>query len=117
MKRAPLPLSITAIAYVAFEAWTLFSEPSATVAVRFVLTLVLFYFVLRGSRAAGFVLAACSAGAALVSAYAVAKFPMPYSIWFGVAGLVCAALTTYVLFSPAVRKFQSSRGSPPAAAV
>jgi hypothetical protein len=117
MTKAPLSLWLIAITYIALEVWTFSQGPSLAVATRTAISLVLFYFLLRGSRAAGYILALCMAGAALICFYAVVVFSAPASIIFGVAGVVLSGLASYVIFSPTVRAFQASAvAQPPSSA-
>lgn len=104
-KRPPLPLIITAVAYLGFEVWTLYTEHTVTVATRLALSLILFYFVLRGSRAAGLVLAVLCIATALVCVWGITVAPQLLGL-FAVSGILALCLAAYLFFSPTVRAFQ-----------
>jgi hypothetical protein len=109
MKKAPLSLWLIAISYLALEVWTFFNEPSVDVVVRLILSIVLLYFLLKGSRIAGYIFAACCFGAGLIGFYAATVLTSPLSFLFGSIGAGCFALSGYILFSPSIRAFQESQ--------
>jgi len=110
MKRPPNLLAIGCALYLLLEVWLLASQPSATVAIRFAITVTLFFFVLRGSRAAGIVWAICNLLAGLFSGYIVITYASShpsFAGWFALAGVVAFANSAYLIFNPSVRSFQA----------
>lgn len=108
--RAPLPLVLVAVAYLSYLAWQLIVDFTPTVAGRAALTGVLFFFVFRGSRVAGNLLAIfCALSALMLLMAAVPAFTTNTKgavVFTLIAGLLLA-FASYVFFSPAVRAFQA----------
>lgn len=110
MKRPPNLLLSGCILYLLLEIWLLAREPSTTVAVRFMLTLILFFFVLRGSRTAGVIWGICNLLGALAAGYfafALAKSSAVVAMLFALGALLTLANAAYLFFSSNVRSFQA----------
>lgn len=120
--RAPLPLILVAVAYLSYLAWQLIVDFTPTVAGRAALSGVLFFFVLRGSRIAGNLLAFfCALSALMLLMAAVSSFTTNTkgAVMFTLIAGLLLAFVSYVFFSPAVRAFQEKArlASRPAAKV
>ena len=109
MKKPPIALIIVAVVYLGYLAVLLALDFNLVVAGRLVISAVLFYFVLRGSRLAGNILAAlCALSALVLLVAAVATFSantmaaLIFTLIAGVLGLFAA----YLFYSPSVRAFQ-----------
>lgn len=109
MKRPPALLALFAIAYLAFIVWQIYAAYQPVLLGRLAVTLFLFFFVFRGSRVAGNILAAlCVISALVILVAAIATFnanAIGAVLLAIVAGLLLA-FSAYMFFSPAVRKFQ-----------
>ena len=107
--KPPFPVIGVTVAYLASELWELATEPSFTVAIRLSLSVLLFYFVLRGSRVAGNILAVLCLLSVPICIYAAVAFwrylPKEASL-FALASVFLLAFAAYMFFSPAVRRFQ-----------
>ena len=118
MKRMPpFLLSAPCIAYVLYELSLLVAQPTATIAVRLTLALVLFYFVLRGSRGAGILWGTLCLVGGLMAMYGAIAFPTVRgngAEWLAFFGVILLANAAYLYFSPAVRKFQAGPTMSPA---
>jgi len=115
MKRPPLLLALFAIAYLAFVVWQIVADFQPVVLGRLAVTLFLFYFVFRGSRIAGNILAvlcAITALVLLVAAMATFNANALGAVLLTITAGLLLAFTAYLFFSPAVRKFQGK--APPA---
>ncbi len=115
--KPPLPLVIIAIVYLAYLAGLLATGFTAVVAGRFALSTLLFFFLFRGSRTAGNILAVLSAMSAIVLLVAaVATFPTAAlgAVLFTIIAGLLSAFAAYLVFSPAVRAFQDKAGRTPA---
>lgn len=109
MKRPPLPIVLVAVPYLAYLAWTTATDFSATDAGRLVFSVVLFFFVLRGSRTAGNILAvlcAVSSVLLLVAAVAALSTDPLWATVFCIVAVLLLAFAAYLIFSPIVRVFQ-----------
>lgn len=109
MKKPPLLLALFAITYLAFITWQIVADFQPVLLGRLAVTLVLFFFVFRGSRVAGNILAVlCAITALVLLVAAIATFtanaPNAMSLTI-IAGLLLA-FAAYLFFSPAVREFQ-----------
>ena len=110
MKRPPLALTIAAVAYLGYLAVLLVLDFTPVVAGRLAISTVLFFFVLRGSRIAGNILAVlCGLSAAVLLVAAVATFSANATgaIMFTVIAALLAVFAGYLFFSPAIRTFQA----------
>lgn len=112
MKNRP-PLLIVAAAgvYLLYLVWQMVTDFMPVTGGRFLISVVLFFFVFRGSRVAGNILAflsAASAAVLLVAAVAIFKDDAENAIGFTVFASLLLAFAAYVFFSPKVRVFQSS---------
>jgi hypothetical protein len=110
MKKPPLALIIAAVAYLGYLAVLLALDFTPIVAGRLAVSAILFFFVLRGSRIAGNILAVlCGLSALVLLVAAVATFSTNAmsSVAFTVIAGLLAAFAGYLFFSPAVRVFQS----------
>jgi hypothetical protein len=108
-RRPPLLLILAAFAYLAYLAWQLINDFTPVVAGRLALSLVLFFFVFRGSRVAGNILAIlCTISAVILLVAAVATFTANTlgAILFTMIASLLAAFAAYLFFSPAIRAFQ-----------
>ena len=109
MKRPPLLLAVFAIAYLAFIAWQIAADFQPVILGRLAVTLVLFFFVFRGNRVAGNILAVlCSITALVLLVAAIATFTanaLGALLLTVIAGLLLA-FAAHLFFSPAVREFQ-----------
>ncbi len=106
--KPPILLVGFAAAYLAYELWVLIPDFTLAAAVRLVLTVVLFFFVFRGSRIAGNILAIITAITALmplVAAVAIFGTNLQASAVLTVFAGLLLALAAY-FFSPDVRAFQ-----------
>jgi len=109
MKRPPLLLALFAIAYLAFIAWQIYAAYQPVILGRLGVTLVLFFFVFRGSRAAGNILAIlCSITALVLLVAAIATFNANTisAVLLSITAGFLLAFSAYLFFSPAVRTFQ-----------
>ncbi|SDU91394.1 hypothetical protein [Pseudomonas mucidolens] len=107
--RPPLPIVAVAIAYFFYLVWQMVTEFMPVTAGRFAVSVALFFFVFRGSRAAGNTLAflcAVSAVMLLVSTVASIKENVKEAIALTVFAVSLLAFAAYVFFSPKVRAFQ-----------
>ncbi|WP_454846095.1 hypothetical protein [Pseudomonas farris] len=113
-KRPPLLIVAVAGAYFLYLAWRLVTDFMPVTAGRFVISIVLFFFVFRGSRAAGNILAFLSAlTALLLLVAAVSSFSANVKgavVFTAFAGLLLA-FAAYVFLSPKVLAFQRSARS------
>ena len=110
MKNRP-PLLIVAAAgvYLLYLVWQMATDFLPVTAGRFLISVVLFFFVFRGSRVAGNILAFLSAASAallLVAALASFKEDVKDAITLTVFAAPLLAFAAYVFFSPKVRAFQ-----------
>lgn len=116
MKKPPLPLSLYLISYLAFLAWQLYAAYRPILLGRLVVTLVLFFFVARGSRVAGNILAILffmGALMLLVNAIAIFNVNAINALWATIAAGLFLMFSAYLFFSPAVRAFQRKEISTP----
>jgi hypothetical protein len=107
--RPPVLLIVAAVAYLAYLAWQLVVDFTPVVAGRFALSAVLFFFVFRGSRSAGNILAVlCAISALVLLVAAVATFTSNAvgAVLFTVIAGLLLAFSAYLFFSPAMRTFQ-----------
>ncbi|MFC4728956.1 hypothetical protein [Coralloluteibacterium thermophilus] len=110
--KPPLILVVAAVAYMAYLAWLLMVNFAPVVLGRFALSGLLFFFVLRGSRVAGNILAVlCGLSALIILADIIAVFPVSpgAAAQFGIIAGLLAAFSAYLFFSPGVRAFQGGR--------
>ncbi|MGQ4584759.1 hypothetical protein [Lysobacter sp. F60174L2] len=109
MNKPPVALVAPAVAYLGYLAVMLVLDFTPVVAGRLAISAILFFFVLRGSRIAGNILAVlCGLSALVLLVAAVATFPenpMGAITFTLIAGLL-AVFAGYLFFSPAVRVFQ-----------
>jgi hypothetical protein len=109
MKRPPVLLAVATISYLAYLAWLLISDFTPVVAGRLGLSAVLIFFVLRGSRVAGNILAVlCALSSLVLLVAAVATFSanaLGAVVFTLISGLL-AAFSAYLFFSPTIRAFQ-----------
>lgn len=109
MKKPPLLLAIFAVAYLAFLAWQIAADFQPIVLGRLVVALILFFFVFRGSRVAGNILAVlCAISALIALVAAIATFSanaLSGALLTITAGLLLM-FAAYLFFSSAVRAFQ-----------
>lgn len=115
--KPPLLLVIVAILYLAYLAWMLVVDFTPVVAGRLVISALLFFFVFRGSRVAGNILAIlCALSALVLLVAAVATFSTGAlgAVLFTVIAGLLAAFAAYLFFSPAVRVFQGKVPQAPA---
>ena len=107
--RPPLLLAIAAAAYLAYLVFLLATDFKPVVAGRFVFSAVLLFFVLRGSRIAGNIMAIlCAISALILLVAAVATFQTNAQgavIFTVIAGLLLA-FSAYLFFGPSIRTFQ-----------
>jgi len=110
MKKPPVTLVVATVLYFGYLAITLAIDLSGVVLGRFVVAAVLFYFVFRGSRVAGNILAFLSAVSAvvlLVATVAALTFN-PYSAVILIAMAFPLGLFAWFLaFSQSMREFQA----------
>jgi len=109
MKRPPLLLALFAIAYLAFLVWQIAADYQPVILGRLAITLVLFFFVFRGSRVAGNILAilfSITALVLLVAAIATFNANALSAILPTITSGLLLAFAAYLFFSPAVRRFQ-----------
>ncbi|WP_428556063.1 hypothetical protein [Pseudomonas edaphica] len=107
--RPPLPIIAVAVAYLLYLIWQLVTDFVPVIAGRFGVSVILFYFIFRGSRVAGYILAllcVVSAMPLLVGAIASINGNLKGAITLTVFASPLLALAAYVLFSPKVRAFQ-----------
>lgn len=110
MKRPPLALIVAAVAYLGYLAALLVLDFTPVVAGRLAVSTVLFFFVLRGSRIAGNILAVlCGLSALVLLVAAVATFSANATgaIMFSIIAGLLALFAAYLFFSPTVRVFQT----------
>lgn len=104
--RPPLLLAIAVLAYLAYLGWMLVVDFTPVIAGRFALSALLVFFVLRGSRIAGNILAIlCALSALVLLVAAVATFtagPIAAVAFTLIAGLL-AAFSIYLFPSHGVR--------------
>lgn len=109
MKRPPFLLALFAFAYLAFITWQICAAFEPVLLGRLAVTLVLFFFVFRGSRVAGNILAIlCAITALLLLVAAITTFnanTISASLLTIIAALLLA-FSAYLFFSSSVRKFQ-----------
>ena len=108
-RRPPALLIVAAVVYLGYLGWELAVNFTPVVAGRFALSALLFFFVLRGSRVGGNVLAilcAISALALLVAAIAAFNANALGAILFTVMAGLLLAFAAYLFFGSAVRSFQ-----------
>ena len=109
MKKPPVALIVAAVAYLGYLAVLLALDFTPVVAGRLAISAILFFFVLRGSRVAGNILAVlCGLSALALLVAAVATFsanPMGAITFTVIAGFL-AVFAGYLFLSPAVRSFQ-----------
>ena len=109
MKRPPFLLVIYTIAYLAFPLWEIAADYEPATLGRLVIDLVLLFFVFRGSRFAGNILAvfcAITTLVLLIVAIAIFNADTPDAVLLAINSGLILAFATYLFFSPAVRKFQ-----------
>ena len=109
MKRPPLLLALFAIAYLVFIAWQIYAAYQPVLLGRLGVTLLLFFFVFRGSRVAGNILAilcAITALVLLVAAIATFNANTISAVLLSIAAGLLLAFSAYLFFGPAVRAFQ-----------
>ena len=109
MKKTPMAIVIAAVAYLGYLAVQLALDFTPVIAGRLAISVILFFFVLRGSRIAGNILAVlCGLSALVLSAAAIARYSAnaAEAITFTVIAGLLAAFAGYLFFSPAVRTFQ-----------
>ena len=107
--KPPVLLILVVVAYLAYLAFLLITGFTPIVAGRFALSVLLFFFVLRGSRTAGNVLALLSTISAIVLLIAaLATFSTNYlaAVVFAIIAALLLAFSAYLFFSPSVRAFQ-----------
>jgi len=107
--KPPLLLVVAAVVYLAYLAWMLVADFTPVVAGRFAISVLLFFFVFRGSRVAGNILAIlCALSALVLLVAAVATFSTATlgAVLFTIIAGLLAAFAAYLFFSPAVRAFQ-----------
>ena len=107
--RPPLPIVAVALAYFLYLIWQMVTDFMPVTAGRFAVSAVLFFFVFKGSRIAGNILAClCVVSAALflVGAVASLKENVKGAIVLTVFAAPLLAFAAYVFFSPRVREFQ-----------
>ncbi|AVD82662.1 hypothetical protein C4Q28_11120 [Pseudomonas sp. SWI6] len=112
MKNRP-PLLIVAAAgvYLLYLIWQMITDFMPVTAGRFLIAVVLFFFVFRGSRVAGNILAflsAASGAVLLVAGAASAKENATNAIALTVFVAPLLVFAAYLVFSPKVRAFQRS---------
>lgn len=109
MKKPPIALVISAVAYLGYLGVQLALDFTPVIAGRLAVSVILFFFVLRGSRIAGNILAVlCGLSALVLLVAAIATFSanaMEAIAFTVIAGLL-ALFAGYLFFSPAVRSFQ-----------
>ena len=108
--KPPLLLTLAAATYLAYLAFLLATDFKVVVAGRFIFSAVLLFFVLRGSRIAGNILAilcAISALILLVAAVATFKTNAQGAVIFTVVAGLLLAFSAYLLFGPSIRAFQN----------
>lgn len=109
--RPPLPIVVVAVAYFIYLVWQMVTDFIPVTAGRFVISAILFFFVFRGSRVAGNILAflcAVSAVMLLVAAVASIKGNVNSAIVITVFACSLLAFAAYVFVNPTVRAFQRS---------
>ena len=109
MKKPALALIVSAVAYLGYLAILLALDFTPVVAGRLAISALLLFFVLRGSRIAGNILAVlCGLGALVLLVAAVATFPanpMGAILFTVIMGLL-AVFAGYLFFSKSIRVFQ-----------
>ena len=108
--RPPILLTVAVLAYLAYLGFMLIVDFTPTIAGRFALSVLLIFFVLRGSRIAGNILAilcALSALILLVAAVATIVSATTAAIAFTVIAGLLIAFCFYLFRSPAIRAFQT----------
>ncbi len=110
MKKPPLALIIATVLYLGYLAILLILNLSPIVAGRLVFSIVLFFFVLRGNRIAGNILATlCSLSSLILLIAAIATISnntMGGVLFTIIAGLL-ALFASYLFFSSEIRAFQT----------
>mgnify|MGYP003576112129 CR=1 FL=1 len=109
MKKPPVALVVAAIAYLGYLVVLLLLDFTPVVAGRLAVSSVLFFFVLRGSRLAGNILAVLcglSALVLLVAAIATISTNVSSGIVFTVVAGFLLLFAGYMIRSPSVRAFQ-----------
>ena len=107
--KPPVPIVVVAILYMVYLVWSLIADFRVPVAGRLVLSGILFFFVLRGSRIAGNLLAvlcAISAAMAIVFAIAVVGRNLYGAILACGFAVPLLAFAWYLFSNPDVRRFQ-----------
>ena len=110
MNRPPWVLIIATVGYVGYLVVLLVLDFTPVVAGRLGISLVLFFFVLRGSRIAGNILAVLcglSALVLLVAAGATFSANAAGAIMFTIIAGLLGLFAGYLFFSPAIRAFQA----------
>lgn len=110
MKKPPLALLLVSVAYLGYLAILLVLDFAPVVAGRLVLSAILIFFVLRGSRIAGnifAVLCGLSALVLLVAAVAIFSTNTKSAVIFVLVAGLLATFAGYLFFNTAVRAFQS----------
>lgn len=111
-RRPPLILIAVAVAYVGYLGWQLLITFSPIVATRLGLSVVLFYFVLRGHRQAGNLLGLlCAISAIILIAGAYSASNANAAIVFTTLAALLSAFSAYLFFSRRVRTFQMTMAS------
>ena len=109
--KPPLLLVVVLCAYLAYLLWLTVTQFSPVVGGRLAISALLVFFVLRGSRTAGTILAVlCGISGLILVVAAIATFnsnPTESVVFCIVAGLTFT-FSSYLLFSKAVRQFQTS---------
>ncbi|MCK7592331.1 hypothetical protein [Pseudomarimonas salicorniae] len=109
-KQPPTPLVLAGVSYLGYLCWSLIATRSVVVGgVHLVLSAVLFFFVMRGSRMAARILAAlCGLSALVLFVAAVATFqaqPRAAGTLTVMSGLL-ALFVAYLCRSDAMKRFQ-----------
>lgn len=118
MKKPPVALIASATAYLGYLVVLLVLDFTPVVAGRLAISAILFFFVLRGSRIAGNILAVlCGLGALTLLVAAVATFSANAmgAVMFTLIAALLALFAGYLFFSSEVRAFQGRVLPTPAA--
>ena len=108
--KPPLPLVVISSAYLLYLAWMTATQFSPVVAGRLAISAILIFLVLRGSRAAGNILAvlcAISGVVLVIAAVATISSNPTAAVIFVVMAAFTFAFASYLYFSTAVRAFQT----------
>lgn len=123
IQNPPRLMLIGCVIYLLIEIINLALVPSITAAVRFCITVLLFFFVLKGSRTAGVIWGICNLlGALMAGVFAIIIIigvtPMVvtlgdtiFTILFPIVPILLAANAAYLFFNKKVRAFQKNAQS------